>query len=153
MNKVQYFEENTTGRDFIIGDLHGCAETLLNALLQLNFNPKIDRLFSTGDLIDRGPQSFEAANLIYEKWFFSVQGNHELLMAQSILHQNPAYIDCWMQNGGAWFQYEDEQLIIDIAKRFSQLPLIISIGKGNKRINIVHSELIKHDHYHRISLS
>ena len=48
------------GRDWIVGDVHGCFQTLRQALAAIDFEPGRDRLFSVGDLIDRGPHSNEA---------------------------------------------------------------------------------------------
>jgi len=48
---------NHQGRDFVIGDLHGCLPLLHRLLDHVRFDPAGDRVFSTGDLIDRGPFS------------------------------------------------------------------------------------------------
>ena len=50
----------TGGRDWVVGDVHGCFTTLREALLAIDFEHGRDRLFSVGDLIDRGPNSIEA---------------------------------------------------------------------------------------------
>lgn len=50
------FPKNEGGRDFVIGDLHGCLEEFRDLLQQLQFNRERDRMFSVGDLIDRGPE-------------------------------------------------------------------------------------------------
>lgn len=68
---------NLEGRDFIVGDLHGCFDELAKLLSYVEFNPHQDRLFSTGDLIDRGPRSLDCLNLLKKKWFYPVLGNHE----------------------------------------------------------------------------
>ena len=54
---IQRFTRNTTGRDLIVGDIHGCFGRLANALTLIDFDPARDRLFSVGDLVDRGPDS------------------------------------------------------------------------------------------------
>ena len=41
------------GRDLVVGDVHGHFPTLRHALAELEVGPA-DRLFSLGDLIDRG---------------------------------------------------------------------------------------------------
>ena len=53
-NLVKYIPENTKGRDFVVGDLHGTIHLLQVLLEQVKFDPADDRLFSGGDLIDRG---------------------------------------------------------------------------------------------------
>jgi serine/threonine protein phosphatase 1 len=54
---LQHFGRNTAGRDLIVGDIHGCFARLQVALDELGFDPERDRLFSVGDLVDRGPDS------------------------------------------------------------------------------------------------
>lgn len=71
------YPPNTHGADFVVGDLHGHGAELLDALERLGFDRSRDRLFCTGDLIDRGPDSFGALKLITEPWFYFVRGNHE----------------------------------------------------------------------------
>ena len=44
------------GRDLVVGDVHGHFATLRHALGELEVGAG-DRLFSLGDLIDRGPDS------------------------------------------------------------------------------------------------
>ena len=53
---VARFEENATGRDFVVGDLHGMFSHLEALLNEVAFDESADRLFSVGDLIDRGPE-------------------------------------------------------------------------------------------------
>jgi len=147
MQKINEFHHhyptNIKGKDYICGDLQGCYTSLMNALKLLNFDESIDRLFCVGDLIDRGSESMECATLIYESWFITTQGNHEKLMWYSLLNQDESYIRCWMDNGGLWFKDEDHQLLYDIALRFKELPLVITVGEDNERFNIVHAELLR----------
>jgi serine/threonine protein phosphatase 1 len=142
-SKHVHYPSNGVGRDLIVGDIHGCFDQLMSALRAIDFNYTCDRLFSVGDVIDRGSQSFDCADLIYEHWFYPVQGNHEQMMWYSLLYQNNAYINIWIQNGGLWFRQEDSQLLKDIAYLQQKLPLVISVGEGDSRFNIVHAELIK----------
>lgn len=71
------YPANANGTDFVVGDLHGHRKQLLDELERLGFDPTRDRLFCTGDLIDRGPDSFTTLGLILEPWFYWVRGNHE----------------------------------------------------------------------------
>jgi hypothetical protein len=45
---------NRTGRDFILGDLHGAFPFLQALLSHAHFDEHHDRLIATGDLFDRG---------------------------------------------------------------------------------------------------
>lgn len=140
MSKVKYFEHNKIGIDYIVGDLHGCIDDLNVMLNHVEFDKSKDRLFSVGDLVDRGPKSLETAELIYEPWFHCVQGNHEQMMIMG-LESNRT--DHWYSNGGSWAIQHDRQLLKAIAQDMRKLPLVIVIGKAEEqRINIVHAELI-----------
>lgn len=68
---------NTLGRDFVVGDLHGCVDVLRALLHDVRFDPARDRLFSVGDLVDRGPASEAALELLDRPWCHVVRGNHE----------------------------------------------------------------------------
>ena len=66
------------GRDWVVGHVHGCFQTLRHALAAIEFEHGQDWLFSVGDLIDRGPNSIEALEwLEAERFEAVVMGNHE----------------------------------------------------------------------------
>ncbi len=44
---------------YVIGDIHGCFDTLQALWSQLGFDLEQDRLWLVGDLVNRGPQSLE----------------------------------------------------------------------------------------------
>src|SRR5690606_40348935 len=53
---------------------------LFKLLESVNFDVNIDRLFAVGDVVDRGEKSLESLKLNYNDWFFSVMGNHEVML-------------------------------------------------------------------------
>jgi bis(5'-nucleosyl)-tetraphosphatase (symmetrical) len=63
-----------------IGDVHGCYRTLRKLLKKLDFARSEDRLWFTGDLVNRGPRSLEVLEWAVEHdWRIeSVLGNHDL---------------------------------------------------------------------------
>jgi serine/threonine protein phosphatase 1 len=71
---------NANGRDLVVGDLHGHRSLREQELVRLDFDPSRDRVFSVGDLIDRGPESMAKLQLIAHAWFHAVLGNHELML-------------------------------------------------------------------------
>jgi hypothetical protein len=81
---IQTVPANVDGRDFVVGDLHGCFDELAKLMTYVKFDPKRDRLFSTGDLIDRGPRSSDCLTLLSKPWFYPVLGNHEDLLLTKI---------------------------------------------------------------------
>ncbi len=70
---------NLQGRDFIVGDLHGHPDVLYQLMDQVGFDVDTDRLFSVGDLVDRGPNSAAALDLLDAPWFYPVLGNHDAI--------------------------------------------------------------------------
>ena len=70
--RVQASPANHRGRDFVVGDIHGRFDRLQSALRHVNFDGRFDRLFALGDLIDRGPRSYEAL-----QWPKSKSSHHQ----------------------------------------------------------------------------
>jgi serine/threonine protein phosphatase 1 len=52
---IKKLPANTQGTDYVVGDLHGCFKLLERLLADVQFDKANDRLFSVGDLADRGP--------------------------------------------------------------------------------------------------
>jgi len=77
MTLVKRLPKNVLGRDFVIGDIHGRFQLVDQALLAVDFDRERDRLFSVGDLVDRGPEPLRALEFLAQPWFHAVRGNHE----------------------------------------------------------------------------
>ena len=52
-------------RNFIIGDIHGCLETLKRLMDGLDWHPDSDGLIFLGDYIDRGEDPKGVVDLIF----------------------------------------------------------------------------------------
>src|ERR1700761_989115 len=74
---VQRYPRNDLGRDFVVGDVHGCFKRLRAELEARHFDPRRDRLFAVGDLVDRGPESEQVLEVVERYGIRSVRGNHE----------------------------------------------------------------------------
>lgn len=75
----KYFETNKQGKDYIVPDIHGNYNAFLEILHNLNFNFEKDRVFSLGDIIDKGQENLECLSLLDQKWFTMILGNHEAI--------------------------------------------------------------------------
>jgi len=66
---------------YIIGDIHGCYNTLLKLVEKL---PKDAKLIFVGDLCDKGNFSKEVISFVKDNNHLAVKGNHEVLMQTHI---------------------------------------------------------------------
>ena len=156
---LKTFEANLVGRDFVVGDLHGSYSAFLNLLKGINFDKTVDRMFSVGDLVDRGPDSVSCLSLLREPWFEAVLANHEKMMIDKFNGGYSGYY--WFQNGGHWGMeaYNDYKAVfidhvkdripndtsirvIDMLHDIEELPFIITVNtKSGKKFHIIHAEL------------
>lgn len=144
----QQYGANTTGRDYVVGDIHGCFSLLEALLAHVGFDTARDRLFSVGDLIDRGPESRRIAEFLREPWFHAIVGNHEAMMLEGAHTIDYAPVDRfivqqWQANGGAWFFElslpDQEEAYYEIHR----LPLATQVAlPGGGRAGIVHADVV-----------
>ncbi|HBL65251.1 MAG TPA: serine/threonine protein phosphatase, partial [Achromobacter sp.] len=130
---------NEHGRDFAVGDVHGHFSRLQESLDRLGFDPARDRLFSVGDLVDRGPESEAALQWLAQPWFYAVQGNHE---DYAIRHVRTGKVDVtnWRGYGGGWFldlPVDQQQVFADA---FAQLPIAIEVETREGAVGLLHAD-------------
>lgn len=137
---ITRFPINTAGRDLVVGDIHGHFTKLRAKLDEVGFDPSKDRLFSVGDLVDRGPESHLSIEWLAKPWFHPVQGNHEDM---AIRWGKP---DCMMDgqnyliNGGAWNHANSPEERAKFSAAFETLPLAIEIETEHGLVGVVHAE-------------
>ncbi|ALY07243.1 putative serine/threonine-protein phosphatase 1 [Vibrio phage vB_VmeM-32] len=144
MQKLEKIDASIYKRVFVVGDIHGELTLLHNHLKTLNFDYQNDLLISVGDLIDRGEDSLGCLELINEKWFKTVRGNHEDLMIHSVKYQNMSYAMDWFRNGGTWYQNltEDDKMWAKtlINQADNELPYVIELTYDDKKYVICHAD-------------
>lgn len=136
---IQRFARNKKGRDFAIGDIHGCFLRLQGLLDDAGFDPAADRLFSVGDLVDRGDESEQALDWLARPWFHAVRGNHEDT-AICYANKRPVDVAMYSANGGDWFMALDPERQRLFAAAFEQLPLAIEVETSAGLVGIVHAD-------------
>jgi len=139
LSPVLILEENTQGRDIIIGDLHGMTPVLRTLLGEIDFNGRVDRLISVGDLIDRGAFSEEALDLLDQDWFHCVRGNHEQFLIESMTDEGMR--KQWFRNGGHWAENIDKEVLQGYADKLDDLPYLIEFKSGGALVGVVHADL------------
>lgn len=162
---VRALPSNQKGRDFAVGDLHGCFDLLDRLLEAVRFDPACDRLFSVGDLVDRGPDSLRCMSFLEAPWFHAVKGNHESMLLEYFeSYLSGDGLDEWDQvtrsdmwlNGGDWVAScyrKDEARMSPEFDRFlakiGDLPLTWVVGEGPDRFHVLHGELVHPDYRKR----
>lgn len=135
---IHRFERNEHGRDFAVGDIHGHFSRLEMALRDIGFDEARDRLFSVGDLIDRGPESEDADEWLGRSWFHAVRGNHEE-MAIDVAQGFGDRMN-YVANGGAWFMALPRAHQVLVADLFSTMPFGIGVETESGLVGIVHAD-------------
>ena len=131
--------KNTEGRDFFVGDIHGCFYLLTQALEHVDFDTNRDRLISTGDLIDRGEFSEEVAYWLSQPYFHAVRGNHEQVLLDAVSGLSDERYHRMM--GGDWW-YDlglDRTTQKHIVEYLRKLPLMLEVETEQGRIGLVHA--------------
>ncbi|MBG5983839.1 metallophosphoesterase [Proteus vulgaris] len=126
---------------WVVGDIHGCFNLLKRDMYRIDFDKEKDLLISVGDLIDRGDQNVECLDLINEKWFRAVRGNHEQMAIDALF--NCGDVNNWLYNGGNWFflqNYEEEILSRACLAKVEKLPFIIEVNTDGKKTVIAHAD-------------
>lgn len=139
VSRVRRFTENTAGVDYIVGDIHGCFSKLADALGEIGFDPDAgDRLFSVGDLVDRGPESELAINWLDQPWFFAVAGNHE----DYAIRWPNGFMDRenYIANGGAWNVLAGPDASENYSYVLGKLPVAIELETSAGLVGIVHAD-------------
>ena len=137
----QSFARNQYGRDFVVGDIHGCVTALQQQLDSIGFDCQTDRLFCTGDLVDRGPEPAQALALLDEPWFFAVIGNHEQLIYEGFCEKSAEARELILQHGGEWIlNYDEDEEWPGWFRKIESLPLAIELENKHGERGVIHAD-------------
>ncbi len=122
----------------IIGDIHGCINTLQKLYLKLKINNL--PFYCVGDLVDRGKYSKSVIEFCIQNNIMPVIGNHDYWMIESIDNlQNKYSVNQWLVP----FGYNTINSYLDISK-YSKSDLSIMFLEFIKEIKILkHYDFIK----------
>ena len=128
-------EEEITGkRIFIIGDIHGCYDELVDLLEETNArDPKMCVIF-VGDLMNKGPKSAQVVKLVRGMGAYCVRGNHEEI---SLLEWQKFNTDpSTMREKFSWLH----ELSAEDINWVTELPFSIRIP--SRKIVVVHAGMV-----------
>ena len=85
---------------YAIGDIQGCYDPFRRLLDKLKFDPVKDKLWLTGDLVNRGPKSLKTLRFVrsLDDSVISVLGNHDLhllAMANGVRFSEDRFDSMW----------------------------------------------------------
>lgn len=134
---------------YLIGDVHGCYDTLIALIAQLPENAKI---IFCGDLIDRGPKSKQVINFVRENGHYCVMGNHEDMMIQFCESSyNSSY---WFKNGGraCFNNYDNDDELMSDVQWIKNLPRLIILNgyvdKMGRSLVVSHAPVVDYLDYY-----
>jgi serine/threonine protein phosphatase 1 len=131
---------NKLGRDFVIGDIHGAYDTVKRGMRAVNFDPKKDRLFCVGDLIDRGPGSHRCVDFLKLPCVYACRGNHDddfVDMDVSSLK----IIGATNFHGLGWVVGHDDATLEAVRRALLSLPVVIEIETPRGLVGLVHADV------------
>lgn len=151
---------------YVISDIHGCYNSFLLLLKKINFNEN-DKLYILGDVIDRGPYSYEIYSWIkerYNKNVYMILGNHEDMFMENIkiINKYKKYFNNLNSKDKTeyFLSFFEENIlygydnygtikqilnnhtadnILEMNNFFKKLPLYLEIFVNDKKWTLVHS--------------
>ena len=148
---VRRLKANALGRDFVVGDIHGTFEVVRQAMRRVGFDKTKDRLFSCGDLVDRGIESETAAKFLAAECVYAVMGNHEddlidLYMALEVkgdgVDELPVQaLAARNWNGMRWLEQVTPEQRAAVVKAVSAMPLVIELETPRGLVGLIHGEV------------
>ena len=133
-----------------IGDIHGCKKELLTLLDAVAYKRKTDHIITTGDILNKGPDSSGVIDFLIEEGASCVRGNNEdkvlrLLAEQDTLEQSKITNDS--REGEKDVEVRDLALALTSRQLhyIRSFPLILRVGhvtSADPLLVVVHAGLV-----------
>ncbi|MFX5626988.1 metallophosphoesterase [Acinetobacter baumannii] len=140
---IESYDASHVSRLFVIGDIHGCYEELMNKLLEVNFNFEEDMVISVGDLVDRGKDSLKCIELVKKTWFKAIRGNHEQMCLEASIASEMKGFHC--KHGGEWLYELSTENYKEVLSVCLNLPIVLEIAFRGKKYGFVHADIKQND--------
>jgi serine/threonine protein phosphatase 1 len=125
---------DTSNRCFVIGDVHGHYQGLM-MLLEAIAPGKQDQVYFLGDLIDRGPESYQVVEWVKQQPYPCLLGNHEQMMLNALLRgkADPDSLFSWFYSGGQdtldSYPSQNHDRLVEHLSWMQTLPSYIDLGE------------------------
>lgn len=142
--RFKRLEQNVVGRDFAVGDIHGSYDLVLEAMREVRFDPRADRLLCCGDLIDRGKGSERVVKFLSQPYVHSIIGNHEaMLLSLYEKEEPPLLVLQWAarQNGLEWWLDLSAPARQGVLEAIKQLPVAMEVETERGTVGFVHADV------------
>lgn len=127
---------------YVIGDIHGCIETLKQLYSKLDEDSMI---ISVGDLVDKGPNAMDVVDFCIDNNITVIKGNHEHMfvkyMSRYLAGDNIFNTDWYLEWGGKMTvdSYKtNPEKIREHINFFNSLPLYKEVTTNNQNFFITH---------------
>ncbi len=145
---ILFLPTNIKGRDFVVGDLRGGFDLLAQALDAVFFNPRVDRLFSVGNVIGKAPDLAQCLDFFNKPYFFPVLGYSEvdlINLYDLIGTKKPNYLirgEHVHKKGLGWWLDIGADLKLAIINKLRALPMVIeTITPSGLNVGVMHGEV------------
>lgn len=139
-SKVLRLPANVLGRDFIVGDIHGAYDLVIDAMRAVRFDRARDRILSVGDLVDRGVGSARCLGFLAQPYVHAVRGNHDHDLT-TIDRRTAQVLADINFNGMAWLEGVSEEQFLAIQEAFNRLPIVMEVESPRGLVGIVHGDV------------
>ena len=140
MKNFRCYEKNVSGRDFVVGDIHGAYDMVIAGMRIAKFDRNVDRIFSVGDLIDRGPGSHRALEFLSQPYVHAIRGNHDDDFSTLSL-KDMRTLGSVNFNGLGWVNSVADEKLLAIKQKLSELPIAMQVETDRGTVGFVHGDV------------